>query len=382
MEDQKYILAINAGSATLKFKIFEKKSLQEELVGRVERIGLKNSFFVFCKRGCKEFRIDYPKGVKNHLRALKLISDQLLLEDYKIEIIGHRVVHGGDEFVEPTLITKRVLQKLEKYSLWAPLHNPVNLACIRGCIKIWSGVRNIAVFDTMFFSSLKPEAYLYALPYKFYTKYRIRKYGFHGISHQYVAETAAKKLKKDLSELNLISLHLGSGCSITAIKRGKTIETSMGFSALPGLVMGTRAGDLDPEILIYLKKIGMSFAKMNQFLHRECGLKGLSGFTSDMRDILLAAGHKVAGYESDRIFTAEQKQRAELTLDVFIYKIKQYIYQYLGLLEKVDAIIFTAGIGERNTTIRKLILKDLPKVKNLVIATNEELMIAKMCRKF
>ncbi|MBU1146475.1 acetate kinase [Patescibacteria group bacterium] len=375
----KYILIINSGSATLKFKLFELKSLKSAASGIVERIGLGGSFME-SKIGHRELKINH--AVRNHEEAFNLVLNQLSkISNLKSEIslVGHRVVHGGEEFIKPTVVTPAVLKKLSKYDKLSPLHNPANLMGIKACQKLLPRAKNVAVFDTGFYSTLPDFAYTYAIPVDFYKKYDVRRYGFHGISHEYVAGEAAKVLKKPLTKLNLITCHLGSGASITAIRAGKAVDTSMGFTPLEGLVMSTRSGDLDPAIPLYLiRELKIKPEEVDNILNKKSGLLGLSGF-SDMREVLTAAGYSVAGFKSKKV-SAEKKRLAKLALEVFVYRIKKYLGAYSAILEKVDAIIFTAGIGERNKTVRDLITKNLKifgKSRILVIPTNEELMIAR-----
>lgn len=380
----KYILVINSGSATLKFKVFDFVNLKEIMSGIVERIGLPGSF-VESKIGRRERRIN--RAVRNHEDALKLVLNQLskiLNLKSEISLIGHRVVHGGEEFTKPTLVAPATLKKLSKYDKLSPLHNPANLMGIRACRKLLPQAKNIAVFDTGFYATLPDFAYTYAIPIDFYKKYEIRRYGFHGISHEYVAGEAARILKKSLAKLNLITCHLGSGASVTAVRSGKAVDTSMGFTPLEGLVMSTRSGDIDPEIPLYLiRELKITPQEVDNILNKKSGLLGLSGM-ADMREVLLAAGYKVAGFKGKKV-DADKKKLAKLALQIFIYRVKKYLGAYSAILGKVDAIVFTAGIGERNKTVRDLIMEDIkflgqPKV--LAIPTNEELMIARQIRNF
>lgn len=384
-----YILVINSGSATLKFKIFHQEDFSVVLSGIVEKIGLPGSFInieeSFKKR--RMFMKNYPQGIPNHTEALKVVLANLNHWKRKIRVIGHRVVHGGQDFTKPTLITKRVLETLKKYNQLAPLHNPINLACINGCIESLPSIKNVAVFDTAFYKDIPDYAYLYSIPYKYYEQFGIRRYGFHGISHNYVSNKAAEKIKKPLSKIKLITCHLGSGCSATAVKNGKAIETSMGFTPLEGLTMGTRSGDLDPSVALFLiRHLNLSLQDVEKILNKESGLLGIFGYSNDMRDIMLAAGYKVPGYRAPKKFNQKEKLRAKLALKIFIYDIVRYIGSYATIMGGVDYIVFTAGTGERNSDIRKLIMKDVkkawPKVKGLVIPTNEELMIAEQVKKF
>lgn len=379
-----YILVFNAGSATLKFKVFYFRSLKEKIAGNFERIGLLHPFLVI---GQREWQF---RKVGNHEQALRIILQRLQSIDYGLRLkeivdIGHRVVHGGEKFFKPLVVTPKIWQKIAQYNKLAPLHNPANLAVIRACYKLLPGVKNMAVFDTGFYKDLKPEVFLYALPLRFYTQYHIRRYGFHGISHGYVAKEAAKKLNKPLSKLNLITCHFGNGDSITAIKGGKPIDTTMGFTPLEGLTMGTRSGDLDPSVPLYLiQGLKMKPTQVYNLLNKKSGLLAISGFTSDMREILLASGYKVYDYQSKRKYTKKQKERAKLALSMFIYDIQRYISAYAGLLGKVDTIVFTGGMGERSPVIRRLALEGLrftKKPKVLIIQTDEELAIAKEVKK-
>ncbi len=377
----KYILVINAGSATLKFKLFEKQTLKLELSGIVERIGLTKSFLKYKKRG-PEKREFYT--VKNHQQALILVFKLLSKAGYKIVVVGHRVVHGGEDFIKPTVINKKVLKTLEQYNKLAPLHNPVNIVCIKASQKLLPGVKDVAVFDTAFHSTMPDFAYVYPLPYKFYKQNKIRRYGFHGTSHQFVAREAVKKINKPFKNLKLITCHLGSGCSITAVKNGKVIDTSMGFTPLEGLMMSTRTGSIDPAIPLYLiRELKLRADKVDEVMNKKSGLLGVSGL-ADMREVLIAAGFNVPGFKSIRKYSKSEKSRAKLALKIFIYTIQKYVGAYTVAMGGLDALVFTAGIGERNTTIRRLVvdgLKFLPKFKVLTIPTNEELMIAKEVKK-
>lgn len=341
------ILVINCGSSSVKYKFYTMP--QEKMIakGNIDEIGEKGSF------------------IKNHRQALGKI-----LEEIKgVEAIGHRVVHGGEQFQEPVVIDQRVILKIKTCCNLAPLHNPANLDGIRACGDILKNIKQAAVFDTAFHQSLPERAFIYGLPYEFYQNYKIRKYGFHGSSHQYVAQEAAKKLKKNISGVALITCHLGNGCSIAAIKNGKSIETSMGFTPLEGVMMGTRSGDIDPAVVTYLieqKKIPP--VEVDRLLNRESGLKGISGISNDMRKILQSAD--------------KGNRRCQLAIEMFIYRIRKYISAYLGVLGKTEAIVFTAGIGENQPRITKMITRGLfdnLKIKPgiMVIPTDEELMIAR-----
>jgi len=358
-------LILNCGSSSVKYSLFRVIWIDKEkdfvLItnGKIECIGEKES------------------SIRNHRQAMKKILETLSLKHYtyrNIDAVGHRVVHGGEYFRKPTLINRDVINKIKNCSKFAPLHNPANLAGIEACQELLSRIPQVAVFDTAFHQTIPPRAYLYAIPYKYYKKYNLRKFGFHGMSHQYVAREAARKLGRSLSKLKLITCHLGNGCSICAVKNGISVDTSMGFTPLAGLVMGTRSGDIDPAAVLYVmqrEKIGP--LEMEGILNKQSGLKGVSGISNDMRVIEKAA--------------KKGNKRAKIALRIFTYCIRKYIGSYIAIMGGVDAVIFTAGIGE-NIEIRKMIsyggllsfLKKL-NVKFLVIHTNEELMIAhEICR--
>jgi acetate kinase len=368
------VLVLNSGSSSVKYQLFEmgKKNLLL-CKGLIERIGDRPSYFLY-QRG--DFNIRRSLFIRNHRQAIALIIAGLkdtnsgVIKDISdISGIGHRVVHGGEEFRKPCLINNQILNRLSRYNELAPLHNPPNITGIRICRELFPSIAQVAIFDTAFYHTIPPYAYMYALPYKFYKKYRIRRYGFHGSSHNFVIREAAKILNKPLNRLRLISCHLGNGCSITAVKFGKAIDTSMGFTPLEGLIMGTRSGDIDPAIIFYIsKKLGYSNRLISRILNRESGLLGVSGISNDMRDL-------IARYKTDR--------RSKLAIEMFVYRIRKFIGAYALSLGKVDAIIFTAGLGENQPLIRKKICKGLSHILNnknikfLVIPTNEELMIAK-----
>jgi acetate kinase len=304
-------------------------------------------------------------NVQNHYEGLRIILKKV----DSVDAVGHRVVHGAETFKKPVLIDEAVIKKIKQCCAIAPLHNPANLAGILACSRLLPGVKQIAVFDTAFHQSLPEFAYIYGLPYELYSKFSIRKYGFHGTSHEYVAHEAARRLNKPINKLKLITCHLGNGCSITAVDKGKSIDTSMGFTPLEGLVMGTRCGDTDPALVTHImRKKRLDTHQMDMLLNKESGLKGISGISNDMRTLEAKsrAGNK----------------RARLAVDIFIYRIRKYIGAYTAIMSGCDGLVFTAGIGENQKGIRQKITKDIfkhlkkaPKV--LVIPTNEELMIAR-----
>lgn len=302
--------------------------------------------------------------IKNHYAGLKLILNGIR----DIDAIGHRVVHGAEKFKRPVLVGRQVIQKVKECSALAPLHNPANLAGILACKKLLPGIKQAAVFDTAFHQTLPEYAHIYGLPYNFYRRLGIRKYGFHGTSHEYTASEAAKIIKKPLKALKIITCHLGNGCSITAVKNGKSIDTSMGFTPLEGLIMGTRCGDIDPALVTYImQKARMSITRVERMLNKESGLTGISGISNDMRILLKKSG---------------KNKRARLAIDIFVYRIRKYIGAYTAIMSGCDCLVLTGGIGENQKIIRKKIINGLfsnliKRPKILVISTDEELMIAR-----
>lgn len=341
------ILVINSGSSSIKYKFF--RMPEESLIskGVIEHIGEKGSL------------------IKGHYQGLKMILEGI----NHVDAVGHRVVHGAEKFRNPVLIDKSVIRKIRECATLAPLHNPANLAGILSCEKLLPGIKQAAVFDTAFYQTMPDYAYIYGLPYDYYRKFRIRKYGFHGTSHEYVANEAAGILGKPLKALKVITCHLGNGCSVTAIDRGRPIDTSMGFTPLEGLVMGTRCGDIDPSLVTYLmRKKRFNISRIDGILNKESGLKGISGLSNDMR--LLSKKAK------------DGNKRAQLAINIFIYRIKKYIGSYAAVMSGCDALIFTGGIGENQPKIRQGISENIfyafkKKPKVLVIPTDEELMIAR-----
>lgn len=345
------ILVINSGSSSIKYKLFDMPSERLVTRGVIEHIGEDGSKF------------------SNHYAGLKIIFQEIKL----IDAVGHRVVHGAEDFNKPALVDARVIKGIKKCCAIAPLHNPANLSGILACQKLLPGVKQVVVFDTAFHQSIPEHAFIYGLPYDYYQKLRVRKYGFHGTSHQYVAAEASRILKKPLHKLKLITCHLGNGCSITAIDHGKSVDTSMGFTPLEGLVMGTRCGDVDPALITHImRKKNLDTKQMDYILNKESGLKGISGISNDMR---LLEEKALAG-----------NKRAKLAVDIFVYRVRKYIGAYLSVLGKLDALVFTAGIGENQPSVRESICQGLftcfgKKPKILVIPTNEELMIARQAFK-
>lgn len=384
------VLAINAGSSSLKFQLFQMPEEHVLARGIIDRIGLNDSTFTIILNGEENNSIlhiaDHEEAVKLLLAKLTAFGGINSLDD--IDAIGHRVVHGGEEFSESVKITDKVIHVIEALTELAPLHNRANLTGIRACQEVLPQVPMAAVFDTAFHQTMPKKSYLYSLPYDYYTKYGIRKYGFHGTSHKYVSERAAEMLGIPLKRLRLISCHLGNGASIAAIQGGKSIDTSMGFTPLAGITMGTRSGDIDPALIPYImQKTGKNASEVLEVLNQESGMLGLSGFSSDMRDIEKQV---------------DSNERAVLALEVFAARVHQYLGSYAARMSGVDAIIFTAGVGENSVAVREKVLTGLEfmgvywdpilnkisgkegfinfphsPVKVLVIPTNEEVVIAR-----
>lgn len=387
------ILVINCGSSSLKYQLLDMETKNPLAKGLVERIGMVGS--VLTHRPANGEKEIITAEIPNHDVAIQMVLDALVNSEYgvvkdlsEIGAVGHRVVHGGEKFASSVLVTDEVVKGIEDCIELAPLHNPPNVAGIKACQKLMPGVPEVVVFDTAFHQTMPAHAYLYGIPYELYEKYKIRKYGFHGTSHKYVSQRAAAMLNRPIEELKLISCHLGNGSSIAAIKGGESIETSMGFTPLEGLTMGTRCGDLDPSIVSFImRKENLTTDGVDNFMNKQCGVLGLSGVSSDFRDIEGAA--------------EEGNQRAQLALDVFAHDVKKYIGSYAAVLDGADAIIFTAGLGENSASMRESIVKGLgylgaeidpeknkirgeeidiatadSKCRVLVIPTNEELMIA------
>lgn len=390
-------ISINAGSSSVKWQLY---SMPEEKVlakGLIERIGLKDSISTVKFDGRSERQ---TLDIADHTQAVKILLDDLkrfeIIQSYdEITGVGHRVVAGGEYFKESALVTDDVLEKIEELSLLAPLHNPANADGIRAFKEILPDITSVAVFDTSFHTTMPEKAYRYPLPTKYYTENKVRKYGAHGTSHEYVAHEAAKLLDKPIEELKLITCHIGNGASITAVKGGQSVDTSMGFTPLGGVMMGTRTGDIDPAIIPYLMQHTDDFntpEDISRILNRESGLLGVSEKSSDMRDI----------HEAMRA----GDEKAQLANEIFVDRIQKYIGQYLAVLNGADAIIFTAGIGENSVTIRSMVIEGISwfgcdvnpeknffgatgdisteaaKVRVLVIPTDEELVIARDVERF
>lgn len=385
------ILSVNAGSSSLKFQLFEMPEEKVIASGKIERIGLPASIITVktnSEKRCKEKNVhDHAEAVQELLALLLDLKIVASLDE--IKGVGHRVVHGGEKFSDSVLITDEVIAEIDKLSELAPLHNPANLIGIQAFKQVLPNAKQVAVFDTAFHQTMPIESYLYPTPYSWYEKYGIRRYGFHGTSHKYVSERAYKLLGKGPEGTKLITIHLGNGASVTAIKDGKSIETSMGFTPLAGLMMGTRSGDVDPSILPFaMQKENCTFEEALNALNYESGLKGISLVSSDMRDILKGVN--------------EGNRQCILAFNLYVKRVCDYIGQYYILLGGCDALVFTAGIGENSGQTRQAIIDRLgvleirldaeanqvmgqecvvstsdSKIKVLVIPTNEELVIAR-----
>jgi len=388
------ILVINAGSSSVKYQLIDMNDESVLASGIVERIGVDGPTLKHQADGKEKLvlRLD----IRDHSGAVKVVVDTLLSKEHggissmdEIGAVGHRIAHGGDQFLGSVLINESVMQAIRENIELAPLHNPANISGIEACQKAMPGTPMVAVFDTAYHQTLPPKAYLYGLSYEVSETYKIRRYGFHGTSHKYIALQAACAIGKNINELNIITCHLGNGSSIAAIKHGQCVDTSMGFTPLEGLVMGTRCGDIDPSIIQFLmQKRNMTINDVMGYLNSECGVLGLSGRSSDFRDL--------------RNYADNGDERCRTAIEVFCYRVKKYIGAYTAAIGGVDAIVFSGGIGENDTQVRETILEGLEylgvtidhkrnqekggqgfisapesKVFVLVIRTNEELMIAK-----
>lgn len=391
------ILVINCGSSSLKYQLFDMDNEEVLVKGLVERIGIDGSRLKQ-EKGDDEYIIE--EDMKDHTEAVKHVFDAItdkengVISDLsEIDAVGHRFVHGGEKITKSVVIDDEVKEAVKEYSKFAPLHNPANMMGLEACEKLLPNVKNVAVFDTAFHQSMPEENFLYGIDYKYYEDQAVRKYGFHGTSHDFITQKTAKVLEKDQKDLNMISCHLGNGSSICAVKEGKSFDTTMGLTPLEGLVMGTRSGDLDPTVVTFLmNEYGYDIKKMDNVLNKESGVLGVSGVSSDFRDLENAAN--------------DGNKRADIALKMFANRAKRYVAGYMAEIGKTDAIVFTGGIGENSATMRADIMKgfeqfgikidpeknnvrggchlistDDSKVKVFVIATNEELMIARDTKK-
>lgn len=340
------ILVINCGSSSLKFSVVDSSTGQQPISGLAERLGDSEAVVTIKSSENGKLSIEIPQG--EHDQALATILDHLKQKGIldSIQAVGHRVVHGGEQFTDSTVIDDQVLAAIEACNHLAPLHNPANLIGIRACQKQLGHVPHVAVFDTAFHQTMPEQAYLYPIPYELYQQQGIRRYGFHGTSHRYVSMALAETLKKPLESLNLISAHLGNGCSATSIKGGQSVDTTMGLTPLEGLVMGTRSGDVDPSIHHFLcTQMNMSIDDVNTLLNKKSGLLGLSSLSNDMRTLEQAS--------------QEGNKQAELAIQVFCYRLAKHIAALAIPLGRIDGLIFTGGIGENSTSIRKRVIQQL-----------------------
>ena len=388
------VLVINCGSSSLKYQVLDMTNESLLAKGLVERIGMEGSVITHEKTGMDKYKLvtpmeDHKDAIAQVLMAIQDADHGVVTSMDEIGAVGHRVVHAGEKYADSVLITEEVIKALEECVELAPLHNPPNLLGIAACKELMPTTPMVGVFDTAFHQTMPAESYLYALPYEYYTKYGVRRYGFHGTSHKYVSQRAADMLNVNINDLKIITCHLGNGASVSAIKGGKCIDTSMGFTPLEGLVMGTRSGDIDPAIVNFIaKKEGLSHEEADSVLNKKSGVLGISGVSSDFRDIEAAL--------------EDGNERAALALKVFAHKVRFYIGAYIAEMNGVDAIVFTAGVGENDIYMREVICQELgnlgikldvvknkvrgketiistddAKVKLLLIPTNEELMIAR-----
>ena len=389
------LLVLNCGSSSLKYQLIDMSNEEVLCVGLVERIGIEGSVLKQEKDGV-EGKLIVEQPMKNHQDAIKLVLDAVVDPQYggvkdikEVEAVGHRVVHGGEKFAGSVLITDEVKAALEECIELAPLHNPANIMGIEACEAILPGVPMVGVFDTAFHQTMPKSSYLYGLPHELYTKYGVRRYGFHGTSHRYVSQRAAAMLGKNIEDCKIITCHLGNGASVAAIDGGKSVDTSMGFTPLEGLIMGTRCGDIDAAILPFLmEKEGLDAKGLSDLMNKKSGVYGMTGISSDFRDIEDAA--------------AQNNELAQVALESYAKKVKKYIGSYAAEMNGVDAVVFTAGVGENGIDMRADIMANMDflgmkldeeankvrgkervistedsKVKILLIPTNEELMIAR-----
>ncbi len=396
------ILVLNCGSSSVKYQLIEMDGEEVICKGIVERIGSDDAIVRYSPAGRPEKR--EVRAVADHTEAINAVLAMLLDPEIgvigdksEIAAVGHRTVHGGEEFASSVRIDHEVLQTIRDCSVFAPLHNPHNLKGIEVCMELLPGTPQVAVFDTAFHQTMPPAAYLYALPYSLYRKFKVRRYGFHGTSHRYVAHKAAEVLGRSIEELKIVTCHLGNGASVAAVKHGKSVDTSMGFTPLEGLVMGTRCGDIDPALVLYIMEVeGLSPEEMDELLNKRSGMLGLTELSHDMREIEEKA--------------KEGDERCNLALDIYCHRIKKYIGAYAAVMGGVDAVVFTGGVGEKSDVVRRRVCRDMEflgivfdeeanmqhvpwaKVKPasphisagptkvLVIPTNEELVIARDTR--
>ncbi|MDD4028283.1 MAG: acetate kinase [Caldisericia bacterium] len=389
------VLVLNCGSSSIKYKFYEMETEQELASGIVERIGMKEGGFKYKNTDGQEIKIS--PAIPTHTDGLDLLFQYLSNEEYgvirsvaEIDAVGHRVVHGGEKFEASVIIRKNVLDEIENCIPLAPLHNPANLQGIHACMEKMPDTPQVAVFDTAFHQTIPPQNYIYPLPYEFYEKGKIRRYGFHGTSHRFVANECAKLMNRPLKDLKIVTCHLGNGSSICAVKNGKSFDTTMGFTPLAGVEMGTRCGDIDPFIPLYLQKnYSMTLDEVDDVMNKQSGFLGVTGLSSDLRDVTAKA--------------KENHMRCLLSLDIISYQVKKYVGAYAAEMNGLDAIVFCGGVGENTEEIREISMKNMEafgieldddrnfpharvtreistessKVKVYIIFTNEEIMIAR-----
>ena len=387
------VLVLNCGSSSIKYQLIDTENREALAKGMIERIGMSSAVLTHIPAGKEKIRIvgeilDHTIAIEYVVAVLMSKNHGVIKDKSEIDAVGHRVVHGGETFSGSVLITKDVMRALKDNIELAPLHNPPNIKGIEAAIKHLPKTPQIGVFDTAFHVKMPPRAYLYGIPYKLYKRYKIRRYGFHGTSHRFVSNRAAELMGKSIQELKIITAHLGNGASMAAIDKGQSIDTSMGFTPLEGLLMGTRSGDLDPSIVTYIMgKEGLSISEANTLLNKHSGLVGISGESSDMREIEQAMN--------------DGDKKSKYAFDVFTYRIKKYIGAYTAAMGGLDVIVFTGGIGENSVSVRKAVCENMEfcgielddkanstaegecvittknsKVKVFKIPTNEELVIA------
>ena len=387
-------LVINCGSSSLKYQLIDMATEDCMVQGLVERIGIEGSILTQKVEGKDKYVIN--SDIKDHKEAIRLVLEALVDPVHgviksmdEISAVGHRVVHGGEKYSDSVLINDEVLKSIKDCIVLAPLHNPPNVIGIEACKELMPNTPMVAVFDTAFHQTMPKHAYICPVPYELYEKYGVRKYGFHGTSHKYVSYKVAETMGKDIKNLKIITCHLGNGCSLAAVKNGKSVDTSMGFTPLAGVMMGTRSGSIDPSVISFLiEQHGYTIEQIDELLNKKSGILGISGVSSDFRDVLEAA--------------ESENERAKLALEIFYYKVRTQIAAYAGAMGGVDVIVFTAGIGENSSITRREILKGLEffgftinteknelrgkiqeisnedsRVKVYVVPTNEELMIAR-----
>jgi acetate kinase len=385
------VLVLNCGSSSIKYQFIDSEKGKSLAKGLVDRIGMTGAVLSHSRYDGDSIKIageilDHKIAIEYVLGVLLSKNHGVIEETEEIDAVGHRVVHGGETFTGSVLITEEVMKVLQDNIELAPLHNPPNIKGIQAITRILPKTPQVGVFDTAFHAKMPPKAFLYGIPYELYKKYKIRRYGFHGTSHLYVSRKASEKIGKDLNDLKIITAHLGNGCSMAAVNHGQSVDTTMGFTPLEGLLMGTRSGDLDPSLILYIMgKEGLSLSEAGTLLNKHSGLIGISGESSDMREILASV--------------KDQQKRAIYAFEIFCYRIKKYIGAYSAAMNGLDALVFTGGIGENAPEVRKEVCKDMnylgirldtlkndsneelisedsSQVKVFRIPTNEELVIA------